>query len=146
MAGELGKNRFAHSGEGLAALADWSLELSGRDARILGGHRASPWAGGGEPDGAGVSSYSLSALRAGRSLPRPLPSAFRELAATLSALLIELREWSRMNDQLKAERIRPDIWGGALAALGRALGQSKPRTVTAHLAAFRSAAAGPGIV
>jgi transposase len=134
---ELGKRRFAHSGEGLAQMAAWALELSGAEAgRIrvaievphgpvveslmeqgfrvfsINPKQADRFRDRFSPAGAKDDSRDTEVLS---DALRTDPRAFRELAAT-PAQLVELREWSRMHDDLGAEglrlanRLRDQLW------------------------------------
>ena len=70
-AGEVrGRNAFAHSGPGLAAMASWIAETVGE----------------------------ASALRTD-------PHCLRRVEAS-APIVVELREWTRMREELKRERVR----------------------------------------
>lgn len=134
---ELGKKRFAHTGEGLAQMADWALGLSGAEPAQI-------WVGIEVPHGPVVESlmerglrvFSINPKQVDRFRDRFSPAgakddshdtlvlsdalrtdaqAFRELKAT-PAQLVELREWSRMHDELTAEQrrlanlLRDQLW------------------------------------
>ena len=134
---ELGKRRFAHSGEGLGQLADWALEASG-------GRPEEIWVAIEVPHGPVVESlmergfrlFSINPKQSDRfrdrfspagskddsrdcevlsDAVRTDPQAFRPLEPT-SALTMELREWSRMHDELRREhtrlsnRVRDQLW------------------------------------
>jgi len=124
---QLGQKRFVHSGEGLAQLADWVLSLSGAEPHEI-------WAAIEVPHGPVVESLMERGLRVFAINPKQVDrfrdrfspagakddrrdtvvlsdslrtdtKAFRELKPT-PAQLIELREWSRMRDDLTTERSR----------------------------------------
>jgi transposase len=124
---ELGKRRFAHSGEGLAQMAAWALELSGAEAgqirvaievphgpvveslmergfRVfsINPKQVDRFRDRFSPAGAKDDSRDTDVLS---DALRTDPQAFRELAAT-PAQLVELREWSRMHADLGAEGLR----------------------------------------
>src|SRR5215213_4499388 len=75
---KLGARAFAHSGEGLAAMAAWILEVTGAAPRGgLRGHRGAARPGRREPDGAWLP-RSCDPSQAARSLPRPLLAGWRQ--------------------------------------------------------------------
>lgn len=124
---ELGKRRFAHSGEGLRQLADWALGLCGGEAgEILVAIEV--------PHGPVVESLMERGFRLFAINPKQVdrfrdrfspagakddsrdtdvlsdalrtdPRAFRELTPS-PAQLVELREWSRIHDELRDEHTR----------------------------------------
>ncbi|HWD67618.1 MAG TPA: IS110 family transposase [Caulobacteraceae bacterium] len=124
---ELGARRFAHSGEGLAQLAQWALAVSG-------GRADQVWVAIEVPHGPVVESlmergfrlFSINPKQADRFRDRFSPAgakddsrdaevlsdalrtdarAFRELKSS-PAQILELREWSRMGDELGADHTR----------------------------------------
>jgi len=135
--GRLGPRRFAHGGEGLAALADWALAASGvrpeeiwvaievphgpvveslieRGSRVfsINPKQADRFRDRFSPAGAKDDSRDAEVLA---DALRTDPRAFREIRPT-PALIVELREWSRMHDELVAEhgraasQLREQLW------------------------------------
>jgi hypothetical protein len=135
--GELGARGVQHSGEGLAQLADWALKLSGarpeqiwvaievphgpvveslmeRGFRLfaINPKQADRFRDRFSPAGAKDDSRDAEVL--GDAL-RTDPRAFRELLAS-HPRLVELREWSRMHDELGADhtrlsnQVREQLW------------------------------------
>jgi hypothetical protein len=124
----LGKRTFAHSGEGLAQMCDWVIATSGGKPEDI--HVAIE-----VPHGAvvetlldrGFKVYSINPKQLDRFRDRFLPAgakddsrdaetlssslrtdrrAFHQVALATPAI-IELREWSRMAGDLKADQLRP---------------------------------------
>jgi transposase len=132
-----GRKRFAHGGEGLAELADWALAASGarageirvaieiphgpvveslieRGFRVfsINPKQADRFRDRFSPAGAKDDSRDAEVLA---DALRTDPRAFREIRPT-PALIVELREWSRMHDELVAEhrrlanQLRDQLW------------------------------------
>lgn len=124
---ELGRRSFAHSGEGLAQMADWALKLSGaepgailvaievpqgpvvealmeRSFRLfaINPKQADRFRDRFSPAGAKDDSRDSEVLS---DALRTDPKAFRELAPA-EPWVIELREWTRMHEELGRERTR----------------------------------------
>jgi transposase len=135
---DIGEKVFEHSGEALAALADWLLAQSGADdpgrihlaievphgpvVETLMGRRFSVWAINPKQmdrfrdrySPAGAKDDSRDSLVLASAL-RTDPHCFRRLTDT-DPLIVELREWSRIAEQLSAERtsltnrMRQQLW------------------------------------
>ena len=134
---ERGHKRFAHSGEGLAELANWALKLSGaapneihvaievphgpvveslmeRGFRLyaINPKQADRFRDRFSPAGAKDDSRDAEVLS---DALRTDPRAFRELIPT-DPRRVELREWSRMHEELGQERnrlvnqLRDQLW------------------------------------
>lgn len=149
---ELGKRRFAHSGEGLAQLADWAIDKSGgaageirvaievphgpvveslmeRGLRVfsINPKQVDRFRDRFSPAGAKDDSRDTEVLS---DALRTDPKAFRELEPS-PAQIVELREWSRMWDELRddhtrlANQLRDQLWRyypQALELAGGAIG------------------------
>lgn len=135
--GKLGERSFAHSGEGLAEMADWAVRLTGAppaaiDVAIEAPHgpvveslmergfrlwsinpkQADRFRDRFSPAGAKDDSRDAQVLA---DALRTDPRAFRALIAA-DPVMIELREWSRMFEELRGEqtrlanRLRDQLW------------------------------------
>ena len=116
-AGEVrGRNAFAHSGPGLAAMASWIAETVGVTietprgpvvesllANGLAVHSINPkqldrYSPAGAKDDRRDARVLASALRTD-------PHCLRRVEAS-APIVVELREWTRMREELKRERVR----------------------------------------
>jgi hypothetical protein len=135
--GKLGERSFAHSGEGLGEMADWAVKLTGAppaaiDVAIEAPHgpvveslmergfrlwsinpkQADRFRDRFSPAGAKDDSRDAQVLA---DALRTDPRAFRALIAA-DPVMIELREWSRMFEELRGEqtrlanRLRDQLW------------------------------------
>ena len=135
---KIGERIFKHSGEGLAEMAAWLMKTSGaaEPSQIYGRHRGSARPGGRDADRARLR-RPRHQPQADGSLPRPVlagrrqgrqprrrgdgfglrtdPRCFRLLAAA-DPVVVELREWSRIAEELGVERnrlanrLREQLW------------------------------------
>jgi transposase len=136
--GDVGERSFDHSGQGLAAMAGWLLAASGADdpgrihiaievphgpvVEALMDYKFDLWAINPKQLDRARDRYSPSGAKddsrdglAMASSLRTDPKFFRRLSPT-DPLIIELREWSRIAEQLTAERtsltnrLRQHLW------------------------------------
>ena len=139
--GKLGERSFAHSGEGLAEMADWAVGLTGSPAAAIDVAIEAPHGPVVEADGRGLSTV-VDQPQAGRPLPRSLlrrpgprttaatPRCSRR-SAHRSRRAFRRPERRRSGDD-RAARVVQDVRGAARRA--EAPGQPPPRPAVALLA------------
>ena len=84
---KIGERKFAHGGTGLSDMISWLLRASGDRFTV-----------------AGAKDDSLDAYVLADSLRTDM-QLFRKLTIT-EPLIVEVREWSRIDEELKVERVR----------------------------------------